>query len=365
MCDCGGTCSDCVRGNKGDNGTSSIEYRAYASDNAGTGFSLIPSSTLKWTQSIIRDTPVGTLTVADFPGTWVKYIGDDGAAGADAANSGAEYIFSSSTTNADPGATFAKFDNANLTLATKLYISETNANSLVVAAYLAMAATSTNTVKALVKISSKADATKFAIYAVTALTDNGGWDTLDITYKVASSATPFAASDHLIVTISVSGDKGLATQTSVILHNDLSQPMSTGVGDNIIASYNIPANTLVNNGDSVYIEAVVINTNPFVPGADAESSYMKVDGHSNILHHFSNNVFPTIYRINIDRIDATHYLLTFNQDDIEIRPLLSFVVAGANFAATLAIEVHGVDTIVSVATTFIVCRKLFVQYTHA
>lgn len=66
----------------GDDGTSSYTYVAYASDNAGTGFSLTPTDLLKYRAEIHRTSTLSPPTSSDFAGaTWVKYIGDDGADG--------------------------------------------------------------------------------------------------------------------------------------------------------------------------------------------------------------------------------------------------------------------------------------------
>ncbi len=62
-------------------GVTSYTYFAYASDNTGTGWSLIPTNSLKYRAEIVANTPL-TPIESDFSGAiWVKYIGDDGAQG--------------------------------------------------------------------------------------------------------------------------------------------------------------------------------------------------------------------------------------------------------------------------------------------
>jgi len=54
-------------------------YTAFGSDNAGAGFSLTPSDSLKFRAEIRSATEIVTPVLADFAGAvWVKYIGDDG-----------------------------------------------------------------------------------------------------------------------------------------------------------------------------------------------------------------------------------------------------------------------------------------------
>jgi len=53
-------------------------YDAYASDDSGTNFSLIPSDSLKYTAHLTTPTQIVNPQASDFAGLWVKYIGDDG-----------------------------------------------------------------------------------------------------------------------------------------------------------------------------------------------------------------------------------------------------------------------------------------------
>lgn len=65
----------------GQAGTSSHLYKAYASDNAGTDFSLTASDDLKYIAMFVSDVYIETPTLEDFEeaeAVWVKYIGDDG-----------------------------------------------------------------------------------------------------------------------------------------------------------------------------------------------------------------------------------------------------------------------------------------------
>lgn len=63
---------------KGDAGTSSYTYIAFASDANGSDFSLVQSDSLKYRAEIHTTTPIATPTASDFAGKWQKYLGDDG-----------------------------------------------------------------------------------------------------------------------------------------------------------------------------------------------------------------------------------------------------------------------------------------------
>lgn len=69
-------------GKAGTNGTSSYLYIAYASDAAGTGFSLIPSDSLPYRAEIVSEEAIDTPTASVFAGKWVRFVGQDGTAGA-------------------------------------------------------------------------------------------------------------------------------------------------------------------------------------------------------------------------------------------------------------------------------------------
>ncbi|MDD3663340.1 MAG: hypothetical protein PHT84_05765 [Candidatus Pacebacteria bacterium] len=80
--DANGAWSDAVElaaGPKGDAGTDSFCYVAYASDSTGTGFSLTPTNGLKFRAEIHSALEIPSPTAEDFSDVvWVKYIGDDG-----------------------------------------------------------------------------------------------------------------------------------------------------------------------------------------------------------------------------------------------------------------------------------------------
>lgn len=63
---------------KGEAGTSSYTYVAWAADSNGTDFSLTPSNTRKYRAEIHPAYPIANPAASDFAGLWVKALGDDG-----------------------------------------------------------------------------------------------------------------------------------------------------------------------------------------------------------------------------------------------------------------------------------------------
>lgn len=96
---------------------------------------------------------------------------------------GLAFTWSTATTNDDPGAGKLKLNSTSLSAATKIYISETDADGRAVAAMIATWDDSSSAVRAQLRIFDPVTPENYAVYAITgATTDNGGWDTLTVTH---------------------------------------------------------------------------------------------------------------------------------------------------------------------------------------
>jgi hypothetical protein len=213
-------------GLNGTDGDSAYVYIASATDTAGSGFTypavLDPPATLpgRYFISIINTTaPLTNPVVGDF-GTFTRVVGINGATGATGAagTNGADgvngaislnYKWSNDTSASPPTAGYVKVSNANVGIATSLYINITDANSYVVGNVLARMIASTSTTKSIVTITAKGDPTTFAHFAVT------GGSLLSGTYYIAaitplsaSSTAPFTLNDDVVFSFSVVGDIG-------------------------------------------------------------------------------------------------------------------------------------------------------------
>jgi hypothetical protein len=125
------------------------------------------------------------------------YLWDLGA-GPEGASAGMPYKYSTSTTNSDPGNGFFRFDSTTISAVTKLRISEVNRDTTNLAAYLATwddLGTTTNRGTLFIRSEIAATPQHQMVFQVTGtLTDNGAWDTFDITF-LSSSASGFSSSD--------------------------------------------------------------------------------------------------------------------------------------------------------------------------
>lgn len=117
-----------------------------------------------------------------------------------------EYAFSTTTTDADPGAGVLRLDNATPASATGIYINDSEANGTSIAALMLTWDDSTSTVKGYIKIQSKTTPATFYIYSVSALTDNTGY--MDFTVAYVAGAGTLANNEEVIVSFSRTGDRG-------------------------------------------------------------------------------------------------------------------------------------------------------------
>lgn len=116
-----------------------------------------------------------------------------------------QYVYSSSTTQADPGDTFIRF-NAAPASATHLLIDDINAASTDIHVFLQTIDDSTSTIKGHVRISKVSDANTFALYEIASMVDNATY--FDITVSYLSGSGSFTNNDDVMLTFARTGDIG-------------------------------------------------------------------------------------------------------------------------------------------------------------
>lgn len=158
----------------------------------------------------------GSGTYSDWTILVTGIIGPTGATGSTGAtgNTGAtgkaagySYTWNTSTASSDPGSGQLKANNATLSSATAVYISETDADSNAIGAVLATWDDSTSTNKAFVHLYNPLSPANYWDFWITGtLTDNGTWDTFSITH--VSSGGSFTGGAGLYAIVIRTGDKG-------------------------------------------------------------------------------------------------------------------------------------------------------------
>jgi len=121
-----------------------------------------------------------------------------------------EYVFSDETGEADPGSGKLRYNNADPSLATEIYIDDEEANAVDIQAWLRTLDDSTSTNKGHLRVFKKDDSSKFATYSITAVSEEAGYFKLTVTC-VASNDT-FSDADEIVITFAATGDAGALTE---------------------------------------------------------------------------------------------------------------------------------------------------------
>lgn len=133
--------------------------------------------------------------------------GANGADGADGVSFGLNYEYSGTTSSGDPGAGVVRFNNADLALATLMFISETDNDGNGLAAWLATLDDSTSTIRGFLHVRHRTNPTIFSIFTISGvITDNGTWDTFTVANVVKNGT--LTQPDEVIINFIPKGDKG-------------------------------------------------------------------------------------------------------------------------------------------------------------
>jgi len=134
--------------------------------------------------------------------------GNLGATGAQGAHGGltARYIFSTTTTDADPGVGFLRLSGA-VNAATVLRASNTALNGVAFGPIMDTFDDSTSAVKGFIRLQHETDLTKWALYSVTAVASPTGYKNISIAH--VGSGTAFANNDPVVLSFMRTGDQGV------------------------------------------------------------------------------------------------------------------------------------------------------------
>ncbi len=177
---------------------------------------------------------------------------------------------------------------------------------------------------------------------------------------IVSSVTPLTpvAGDFTGLWRKIIGTNGI--NATIILYNDLAQTPSgdTGGVTTQFETQNIPANTLVNDGDQVNIQVVLQS----MCTVYSNTPYAKVNIGTTLCGFISYSFLLQclIVDITIDRISSSSYLLTSKtaQTNGTVAAVTN-IITGANFAAAIAVSVLA-NT--NANSGDIICRKNYADY---
>ena len=191
-----------------------------------------------------------------------------------------KYTFSTTTSMADPGAGILRYNNGTVASVTAIAIDDTTADTgnPDIAAWITSWDDSTSTIKGQIRLVEPGTPANYAVFNVTALTDNSGWVQLAVTH-VDSNGT-FGNTDSIRVTFSRVGDKGDTGSTGAtgsgegleLNFEDTTTDTDQGAGK---VWYN---NGTVSSASVFYIDDVdanAVNINSFVDSWDDSGSTIK------------------------------------------------------------------------------------------
>ena len=119
-----------------------------------------------------------------------------------------QYEFSTTTTDADPGAGKLRLDNATQNTATTIRADLTGADGSDLSGVLALFDDSTSTNKGYLTIRHVETPTKWLIFTVSSVASPSGYKNISVTIAASSAASPFTNGDAILVDFTPTGDKG-------------------------------------------------------------------------------------------------------------------------------------------------------------
>ncbi len=252
--------------------------------------------------------------------------GATGATGATGAQSGAVaigYTFSTTTTDADPGAGALRLNNATQSSASEIFVDLLdNLGSDWTDALDDMDA-STNTNRGYLRLVQISDATKWLLFRLTGVQTVSGYRKLDVTLVDSSAASPFANGAGLMLHFTPAGDAG-STTTDVV-------PFTLGV--NQVAHGFVVGNWLKVTGASTYAKAQAdTKANSQVVGVvidvvDADNFVIQSGGYCDLL---SGLTAGTVYYLSASSAGAITATEPTAEDQIS-RPVFIADTTGAGW----------------------------------
>ncbi|WP_336802512.1 hypothetical protein [Kaistia sp. MMO-174] len=139
--------------------------------------------------------------------------GADGATGQPGPAGGAisiPYVFSTTTTDADPGNGNLRLGSATQNTATVIRTDLLASDGTDWSAVLGTLAASTSTIKGQIRLFKTLDPTKWLLFNVTAVASPTGYKNITVAIVGSSAASPFANGDAISLSFTRSGDQGAA-----------------------------------------------------------------------------------------------------------------------------------------------------------
>jgi len=169
-----------------------------------------------------------------------------------------DYLFSTTTTNSDPGSGNLRLNNATQNTATAFYVNNTDANGSALSALLDTLDASTNTVKAKLRFVVKGDITKWLNFDLISRTNHTGYHEFAITNVASSASSPFGNGDELLVDVSIIGDAGGGATGTQIQNHAFTYVADSGSANAYVVT---PSPAVTSYVGGLGLEVKIANTN--------------------------------------------------------------------------------------------------------
>lgn len=190
--------------------------------------------------------------------------GPTGPQGEAGAGLSANYKFNNSVSAANPGGGYMAFNNADLSLATELYLSETDAVTDSQIGLLNAMTQSTNTYKSIITIQSNDNTRNMSRHYVRSVTSDSGWKTFVLVY-LDGTATEFTYNESLSLLVAPIGDAGIVDNFEDLNDVDFNTPIP---GDVVVYD---SANAIWTNEQSTSLTISGQNIQGTILGGDAST----------------------------------------------------------------------------------------------
>jgi hypothetical protein len=271
--------------------------------------------------------------------------GDVGPPGLPGGGIAISYLFSNSTTDADPSNGRLRLNNATQRTATQIYVDLVDQFSKNWQAALDTLDDSTSDNKGHIRLADPEDASKFLLFELTALTTATGYRKLTVVNVGYSADSPFALDDDVALYFTRTGDKGNSGPGT----GDVSGP-ATVVGDRVVLWNGTSGDLLKDSGSLLG----VANAADVPKRSDADARYLRYawttrgDAAASITSEQRDNALTAA-------LTAPRTLTLPAANSIPAGERIRFidVIAGVSSTNTLTFAVTGADTI-NGASSFVI-----------
>ncbi|MEE9356564.1 MAG: hypothetical protein V3U75_13320, partial [Methylococcaceae bacterium] len=218
-----------------------------------------------------------------------------------------KWTYDDTTAMADPTTGLLRLNNATEASVTAIAIDDLTAQTgnPDLSAYIITWDDSDSTLKGSLKLTKSDDATIFAIYDITGLTDNSGWTELAVTY--VTGAGSFTDADTMFVSFDRTGDKGTTGSVGTITDDiDMNgNQMQLSKGADVASATALP---IITDGNFFNVTGTATVTSFDTTGTVGTPYVTQFDDALILTHHATDLILPGGANITTAAGDVAHWI---------------------------------------------------------